>query len=237
MRTYSGLVYAPFTSRFNHFVGLNNYIGLAEFTKNIVLIFGPILIIPLLTIALYARPFVDSWVGHEYAISASLIGWMVMSYAVNFITNPLSCFMTALEKNKDIAICAVMLPLIYWIGIGALSPVIGYKSFAIMKFVSPTILVFYYWKVVRKEVKSYGTTFIKIKSLLLSVLPSVVITMLLSLFVNQILNHTHSKIALAYNLCVMFVCVIISLLAALIFNLKLREIVLNRLKAIFNCNK
>ncbi len=230
MRTYSGLIYSPFTSRYNHFVGLKDFSGLVSFTRTVILTFAPVLIVPLLSFTLYANEFVESWVGSDYALSASLTGWMVMSYSVNFITTPISSFMTSLEKNKNIAVCAFFLPFIYWGGIVCLSPFMEYKSFAIMKFVAPSILAFYYWIVVNQEVKRIGADFIKINDLLISIVPSIIIAIILSLLISPLLRRSHGNVSLIINLCLMSVSVIITLLATLLFNRSLRSIVFKNIR-------
>lgn len=224
MRTYSGLIYSPFISRFNHFTGLGDYIGLVRFTKKIIMVFGPLLVIPLLNVALYSDAFVISWVGDEYLSSAILISWMVMSYAVNFITTPLTSYMTAMEKNRNIVVGAVLLPLIYWSGIAILSNKIGYQSFALMKFIAPVLLVYYYWKVIMKDIKKLTTEFLSLKDVVISVVPPIIVTFVLSFVIKPILRYSHNIQSLLFNMLIIIAVIIISLLIALIFNKGLRDV-------------
>lgn len=232
MRTYSGLIYSPFISRFNHFTGLGDYEGLILFTKKIILFFAPILIIPLLNVALYADAIVISWVGYEYKSAAILISWMVMSYAVNFITTPLSSYMIAMEKNKKIVVGAILLPLIYWFGIIILLQYIGYQSFAVMKFFGPALLVFYYWNIIIRDIKKSKVKFISFKELFISVVPPIVLTIVLSCVIRPVLNYSQDVPSLVYNVIMIILGIIISLFSALIFNIELRQVVVNNLKLI-----
>ena len=232
MRTYSGLIYSPFIARFNHFTGLGDYEGLVLFTKKIILVFAPVLVVPLLNIALFADAFVMSWVGVEYSSSAGLISWMVMSYAVNFITTPLSSYMTAMEKNKKIITGAILLPLIYWFGIIILMTYVGYKAFAIMKFLAPTLLVWYYWKTIMKDIKNSGHKFINLKELFNSVMPSIIISVGLSFIVRPLMNYSHDINALFLNILIIVITICISLLLSLVFNKDLSKIVLSYFKSV-----
>lgn len=231
-RTYSGLVYSPFLSRFNHFTGLGDYLGLINFTKKIILVFSPILIIPLLNIALYADAFIVSWVGEEYLPSAFMVGWMIMSYAVSSIKTPLSSYMTAMEKNRKITYGAVMLPILYWGGILLLSNQLGYRSFAIMKFLAPTLLIFYYWKIIKYDVENLNTRFISFKELFTSTGPAIIVSIALSFLFRPLLCYSHSFQALIHNIFVILACILISIGFELLFNKGLRDTFRSNLKII-----
>lgn len=234
MRTYSGLIYSPFTSRYNHFTGLGDYEGLVKFTKNIILVFSPILIIPLINVALYADVLVLSWVGDEYKSSYILIGWMVLSYATNFITTPLSSYMTAMEKNQKIVIGAIALPLIYWGGILIFSKYVGYQSFAIMKFLGPLFLVYYYWSVVIKDIKKLGSGFINFRELFVSVVPSILVSVIFFYLIKPLLSCSYGVQFFAHNLIIVIVGITISLFSALCFNVGLRKTIVNYVKLMLN---
>ena len=232
MRTYSGVIYSPFIARFNHFTGLRDYKGLIHFSKKIIIVLGPILIIPLLNVALYADAFVVSWVGDEYISSAMLISWMVLSYTTNFITTPLTSYMTAMEKNNKILVGAILLPVIYWCGILFLSEFIGYKSFAIMKFIGPLILVCYYWTVIKNDIKSAKVEFVKLNELFLSLMPPIIISVVLAFAIRPLLRYSHDVYSLIYNVCFIILGIVISLVFAVIFNRDLREVIVYCLKSI-----
>ena len=230
MRTYCGLVYSPFISRFNHFTGLGDYIGLVNFTKKIIIVFAPILIIPLLNVALYSNAFVVSWVGEEYVSSSILISWMVLSYVANFITTPLTSYMTAMEKNWKIVIGAILLPLVYWMGIFIISKYIGHKSFAVMKFLGPALLVYYYWKVIMNDIKKSNIEFLKFKDVFMSVAPYVIISVVLSYFIKPVLSYSHNIQSLIFNMLIIGLVIVFLLAFALIFNKDLRNIIVNNWK-------
>lgn len=233
-RTYSGLVYAPFTSRYNHFTGLGNYQGLVDFTGKVIVILGPILVLPLLNVGLYAKPFIISWVGTNYADAYSLVFWMVMSYAVNFITQPLSCYMTATEQNKRIVLGAILLPPVYWVGILLLSQICGLKSFAIMKFLAVAVLVPYYWSVVSNNIRNRSLKFINLKKVVFTLLPPIFISIILSLFLLRIAGYDQSKTSLFVNISIIAIGTIVSLLISLICNVQLRQMTYSYMKSIYH---
>lgn len=223
IRTFSSLVYSPYSSRYNHYTGVKDYQGLVDFTKKMVRMFGPILVLPIVNVALFSDAFVASWLGDEYAEAAILVSFLVLSYTPNFMTQPLSCYMTASEKNKKIVMGAILLPLVYWTGIVILCHILDVKSFAIMKFAAPALLVFYYWRVISQDVKNIGFSFLNPWKLLGNLMLPVAVAVVMSLVLHPYLHYTHTKTSLFINILYIGVATIVSLASSLITNKDIRE--------------
>lgn len=236
IRTYSSLVYSPYSSRYNHYIGIRNYHGLVEFTKKMVRMFGPILVLPIVNVALFSDAFVVSWLGEEYTEAAILVSFLVLSYTPNFMTQPLSCYMTASEKNKKIVTGAILLPLVYWGGIIVLSQLLDVKSFAIMKFAAPALLVFFYWGVISQDVRKLGFAFLNPWKILGNLLVPIAVAVLMSYALHPYMRYAHDRLSLFINILFIGVATIISLASSLVTNKDLREqlrIVFNKFIAVF----
>lgn len=237
VRSFTSLVYSPYSSRYNHFVGLNDFKGLVDFTQKILVFISPFLIIPIINIALYSKPFIISWVGEQYAESAVMMSLMVMSYVFNSMTNPLTSYMTACEKNKKIVMASIIMPFVYWVGVAILSHFCEVTSFAIMKFFAPASLLAYYWPTVIKDIKKHGYEFIHFSSIIVKFVPSLLASLLLSLAFYPIMRETHDKSSLLFNILIIMLATFISLIVALIFDKKLKLMVNSYIKTFICRNK
>ena len=224
VRTFNSLVYAPYTSRYNHYAGLKDFEGLTKFVNSLIILSSPILLIPIVNFALYTEPFVICWVGENYIDSALLMSFLVLSYALNFLSVPLSNYMIATEQNRNIAKTSMILPVIYWIGIVLLGKFVQVEAFAIMKFVAPTIVCLFYWYICKKDIESRGYAFISPLKLSRYLICPLIVAVLLAECFKPYMLYIHNKSALAINLCFMFLSVAISLFSALITNKELREL-------------
>lgn len=234
IRTFSALVYSPYTSRYNHFIGLADYNGLSEFLGKVIVTMAPVLVLPIVGVALYSSPFVISWVGEEYSGSAFLMSLLVLSYVPNFLTQPSSNYLLSTERAKVLSFVAVLLPIFYWVGIVILSNTLGVKSFALMKFLAPVLIAPITWITVCRDVNERGN---KVRGLW-PVLKTLVVPILFSVglyfVVNPIMKYTHSKIALLFNMCIIVITILMSLLVSLFTNRDLRLMVLSYVKDIKN---
>lgn len=234
IRTFCSMIYSPYSSRYNHFVGLGDYEGLIRFTNKMMIIISPILIIPIFNVALYSKQLVISWVGESYIDSAIMTSFMVMSYAVNGILQPLNCYMIACEKNSKITIGALLLPIVYWVGIILISSVANVASFAIMKLIAPVLLFSYFWVVIKKDIVNQGFVFLGIKDLLSLLLPPILFSIVLYFIVSPEMYMTHEKLALILNIIVIVSAIMCSLVFSLVSNKELREYSLSIIRSIAN---
>lgn len=222
VRTFCSIVYSPYTSRYNHFVGLNDFQGLAHFVKKMIILFAPILIVPILTLSLTAEPFVISWVGEQYTESGILVSFLVLSFVFNFIKDPINQYFVATEHNRVLIRYNLTLPFIFWIGVIVLITYLGTKAFAIMKFIAPIATVVGYWIIATKDFKSRGFRFLSLGDLLKTVIPTIMVVVFFSWLFRHWMVMEHSKVALMFNILMMGCAVVASMIISIPFNNQMR---------------
>lgn len=226
VRTFCSIVYSPYTSRYNHFVGLNDYEGLTYFVRKMIYLFAPVLIIPLLSLSINAEPFVVSWVGEQYRESGFLVSFLVLCFVFNFIKDPVGAYFVATERNKVLIRYNLIIPVVYWVGIAMLVGSMGSKAFAIMKFIAPTFNVIAYWLLAKKDFINRGYRFLSMGQLLQTVIPTLIIVLFFSWFFGQWMIEEHSSKALLINILLIGTTIVCSMLASIPFNSEIKKEVL-----------
>ena len=190
-RSLYGILYNPFSAKFNHFIGRNEQYKLELAFEKILIIGLPFSIIPTTVLILTMKGFIKSWVGLEYESSIPVISIMFASYYFTFLSNPTSIAMVALQKVKDLYIISAILPVIYWTGIIVSYRFLGLLSFSIFKLISFTIsTVFYFYCSKRIFVVRWADFF---KRNILPALATILILVLLSWAFNNFLPQTKGK--------------------------------------------
>lgn len=223
VRTYNAIVYSPYTSRYNHFVGLNDYYGLTHFVNKMIVLFAPILIVPILTISFSAEPFVISWVGEQYREAAILVSFLVLSFVLNFVQIPINQYLVANELNGVLVKYNLLTPFVFWLGVILLVGSMNTEAFAIMKFIAPIPSMVAYWLIATKDFNGKGFKFLSITKLLKTVLPTVIIVFLLSWLFGHWMIEEHTKKALLINVVLMGTTAILSLVFSIPFNPEMRS--------------
>lgn len=168
-RAVFGIIFNPFSAKFNHFIGLKQYDELNVFFGKVLRLTIPLTVFPVLIVAFTIKSFIFSWVGPSYESSVEIAKFLVLCYVGSFITYPSGLILIAYEKIKTLYVVNALLPAIYWIGITATVSVWGVKSFAIFKFISfAAVIVMYFFIAGRNYLKP-------VSSLALSVIKSVVL--------------------------------------------------------------
>jgi O-antigen/teichoic acid export membrane protein len=182
-RSLYGILYNPFTAKFNHFIGRNEEYKLEAAYKKILIIGLPFSLIPTTVLILTMKGFVKSWVGIQYLDAVPIISIMFASYYLNFLSNPTSIAMVALQRIKDLYIISAILPVIYWIGIIISYQYLGLLSFSLFKLISFAIsAAFYLYYSNKMFVIKWGSFFVK------NVLPGFV-TVIALIFLSHIFNN------------------------------------------------
>ena len=132
-RSILGILFSPFNVRFNHFVGSGDETALKSFYIQIVTILAPIVVFPIIVIAILARPIVLTWVGVDYSSSIVVIQFLVFCNLFAFITYPTNFMLVAKERQKTLYFVSTLLPFIFWIGIAFTISIWGVYSFAVFK--------------------------------------------------------------------------------------------------------
>ena len=233
VRSYSSLVYSPYSARFNHFVGLGDEEGLQRFVRKQIVVLTPILLFPVLVLALLAEPFVLSWVGLDYKESVALVTIMVFCFVPGVLTNPLSSYFYSKERSKELNIISIVQPLLYWAVIFIAYSFIGISSFAISKVVAPTVAAIAYWVIYKRLFVQKGQQVVNITDALIHILIPSVVCVACCLFAKQFMFFEKSTAGLIVNVVVMIICIIPTMVACVAVNKELRATVVDYMSVVF----
>lgn len=168
-RAVFGIIFNPFSAKFNHFIGLKQYDELNVFFGKVLRLTIPLTVFPVLIVAFTIKSFIFSWVGPGYESSVEIAKFLVLCYVGSFITYPSGLILIAYEKIKTLYVVNAILPAIYWLGIIATVPMWGVRSFAIFKFISFTAVIVMYFFIV-------GSNYLKsVSSLVLFITKSIIL--------------------------------------------------------------
>ncbi len=140
-----GVIYGPFTVRFNHFMGLNDREGLKKLLYSVIILTLPLAVFPVLSLAILMKPTVFCWVGANYDPSIAVAQFLVLCFIYNFIMQPVSILITAQARVKTMFAVAIVMLFVYWVGIFATFSSVGILAFAIFKFAAFTISAIIYF--------------------------------------------------------------------------------------------
>lgn len=149
-RSILGIVFSPFNIRFNHFVGFGDEEGLKSFVFQVVSILAPIVVIPIVTIAILAHSFVLSWVGPDYLESVEIMQYLVFCNLFAFINYPIATLLMAKERQNEMYFIGTLLPFVFWLGILLTFQFWGLKSFAVFKLVAFLMSAVVYYGIMLK---------------------------------------------------------------------------------------
>ena len=218
-RTLFGIFFTPFIAKFNHFVGLNDTEGLRIFFIKILILFFPVTVFPVITVALTTKNFILSWVGPNYMNSIPITQTLVLSYIFIFIMSPSGILIMANERVKALYFTSVIQPIIYWTGILIFFQYWGLQTFAYFKFIAFLGETVIYITLVLRFLQINFLTFLK-KIVPPTILPLLTIIILV-LAVRGYLPISKSKINLMYyflvNGCIILAGVICYYFTSIIF--------------------
>lgn len=230
VRTFMSLLYSPYSARYNHFSGMKDDSGLKMFTEKIILGLSPVVCCFIALLVIFSKPFVYSWVGDSYSVVPYLVSIMVLSFAPNFISTPVTSYFIAKEKNARLVKLAITNVVVYWCGILMTVSVLGVYSFACMKSLAPIILVSWYWTLIRKDFSRLDDNFIRVKDLLRQLIPVLLFCVAIGLLVKPYMSYAHNKVSLLFNLLIMAGCFISSMLVLLLTNKPMRLTIKSMIK-------
>jgi O-antigen/teichoic acid export membrane protein len=152
-RSVFGIIFGPFTAKFNHFIGLGDFEGLHTFFNRLLILVLPLTVFPVLAVSLTMENFIFSWVGHQYAASISIAQVLVLSFIFSFLSSPTGILIMAYEKAKLLYITNALLPIIYWGGVFITFKFLGLQAFANFKVVAFFIVFIVYINIIVKFLK------------------------------------------------------------------------------------
>jgi len=234
-RSFFGIFYSPFTARFNHFVGAGDFEGLKKFYTHVVRILLPVVVIPILVVAILSRPFILSWVGSQYYESIEIASLLVLCNIFGFISYPAGALFVALERIRILYINALLIPIVYWLGIFLSYSYLGLKAFAVFKiiaFIISAIVYLYY------SLKFTEDSFDKfIKEVIVPYMLPIFISIIAAFYLKDFMTAEHSKFALLTNILVIGFLVSSSIAICLITSKYFREYIYSLIRPILKKNK
>ncbi len=195
-RSLHGIIYNPFTAKFNHFIGKADYQGLKNSFQKVLILGLPISIFPTLIVALSMDSFIHVWIGSEFDEVIPIVRVLLMIYLFNFIYSPASIVLIAYEKINSVYFINFIMPIVYWLGILLTYPSWGLMSFAIFKFIAIALAAIVYSVLVFKIFELDLRDFFLMKIVHVSVIS--LILFVVFYFTNQYLPDSKSY----YNLLV-----------------------------------
>jgi O-antigen/teichoic acid export membrane protein len=200
IRSLFGIIFSPFSARFNHYIGVKDNEGLKKVFLNVLALTLPVTVFPIICMAVTTKELVINWVGPNYVSSVVVAQFLILCFVFNFITSPVGILVVAFEKVKMIYWSSIMLPLIYWLGIAATWSIWGLTSFGIFKLISFFLSALFYYFLSCKLLNIKLTDFLR-KICLPAVMPIIIITAL-SYFAKNYIPVGHNKINLLYYLII-----------------------------------
>lgn len=220
-RSLLGVFYAPFSARFNHFIGKGKLIELKKFYAHILTITLPIVVFPIFGILFFAKAIVISWVGIKYKDSIIIVQWLVACNILAFISYPTGMLLVAQKRIKEMYIISFLMPIIYWIGIYTTIKFWGTESFAIFKFavffISGLAYLWFSLRFLKVSLLSF------MKNNLISYFPALVLLIVTLLITNDIFIEGKNKINLLLNIIILGCNILLSFVVCYIFVKPLRE--------------
>lgn len=152
-RSIFGIIFGPFMAKFNHYIGLRDFEGLKKFFFKILVITLPLIVFPVLSVAVTIKNFIFTWVGPQYSASVPIAQVLVLGYIFNFITSPTGILVMAYERARLLYFTNSLLPIIYWLGVIFTFKYLGLQSFANFKLLSFFIVAVTYIFIIVKLMK------------------------------------------------------------------------------------
>lgn len=155
-----GILYGPYQTRFNYFIGLGDLPGLHTFVKKIMKLYFPVCVVPIIVMYIVSRPFIFSWVGQAYESSTPVLSALMLCNVLAFISYPSGLYITAVQQNRYLYYTSIITVVVYWAGVFCLYQTIGVLAFAIMKATAMIVTAIYSYFVMFYLMKESGWTFL-----------------------------------------------------------------------------
>jgi len=197
-RSLWGIFFAPFSARFNHFIGFKKHDELKSFYLHVIMMSIPVVIFPIISILVFARPIIISWVGIKYIDAISVARILIACNFLAFISYPAGILMIAYERLKDMNLINLLLPIIYWIGIISTLTHCGIESFAIFKLIVFFIAGVFY---INFSLKFLNITLNELVSVLIPYIPSSIFLFIGLYSFNDLFIKDKSREFLLINIC------------------------------------
>lgn len=144
IRSLLGVFFSPFEARFNHIIAQGDEANLKGFFLNIIGASFPIVVFPLLAIAIMSPSITISWVGSTYSQSIIVVALLACCNIFAFVSYPTSIMFVAKQELRRLYLSNAMMPIIYWTGVILCIQYIGVYSFGLFKLLTFVCMGLYY---------------------------------------------------------------------------------------------
>jgi O-antigen/teichoic acid export membrane protein len=139
LRSLWNIVFSPYSQRFNHFSGTNSMIEMKKMARNIMNYTLPLCIVVTTILVLSAKQIVLFWVGPEYLDSVLILQILIIGTAFGFVANPANYYFIAKTRYRYIYTIAIILPVVFLLGLIFIVPKMGVEGFAISKTIAMAV--------------------------------------------------------------------------------------------------
>jgi len=230
-RSILGIMFSPFSARFNHFIGVNDLDGLKNFYFSVITVLTPLIVLPITAIAMLSKQIVLSWVGAGYQESIVITELLVLCNIFAFITYPTGMLLMVQERLKKLYFVNTLIPVIYWTGIFMFYRFLGLEAFALFKFIAFGISAIVYYIVMVKFMD------VNFKKAWQSIFQPVIIPVLFILTATYFLRDSLPMEKSKYNILVVAICGGCIILFSILIQYALSKSWRFQLKAIYNSIK
>jgi O-antigen/teichoic acid export membrane protein len=179
-RSILGALFNPFNVRFNHMLGMGDEQSLKGLYGTVISVLLPLVVFPILSACILAKPFIECWIGPEYSASVPAARFLMSSNLWGFIAYPTGILLVARKEMRLMYVIGVVQPVMYWTGIALFYRFVGFNIFAICTFMVFTNMAIFYTRYSERFLGMSFTTFAR--KYLLPALPSIVLMTLLLLW-------------------------------------------------------
>lgn len=144
LRSITSIIFAPFISRYNHFVGLNSIEKLKELVEKVILFAMPIFVFLVTSLILLSKNIVLSWAGIDFEASGLIVSLLAVQFMYSFIIVPGTNVLTVLVRIKEMYLINLVMVVVFWGGVFATVSFWGVISFAFFKMIAATIVMLFY---------------------------------------------------------------------------------------------
>lgn len=132
-RSIFGTFFNPFVARFNHLIAQKDEVRLQQLCMEVICILLPVVVFPIVSIIILAKPFVFAWLGEKFAISIPVVQFLILSNILAFIAYPTSILLTAIHKIRKIYVISIVQLVVFWVGVFFTYKFVEFHSFAYFK--------------------------------------------------------------------------------------------------------
>lgn len=210
LRTFGGMIYSPFQARFNHFIGMGKVDDLKRLFEKVIIFFSPIMVLPVISIIILARPLVINWVSDRYLTSIPLLQFLILGYLFNYISQPTGILLFSIEKIRLLYLTSTLIVIVYWIGVISTFNILSIEAFAFFRFISLFASAIVFIKISIDFLETSLLSFFK--KFIFPIIPSIIIMSVLLFFIEPFIPLGKNKFNLSVTIFAGIIAVVVGIL-------------------------